>query len=494
MRRISIGVARSKQLLSFDYVSVRNWIIFVLSALLLGFTEVAAAAQPKREVRFSSYNDSVLIGGGGGGAGPYVAPRLPTDAEPATVTPAAPESSPAFNATEYWEAVAALNLSALRNTAEGEAQLGFARGMSMLADGDTEGAEKAFVAGSEQPGDMSVGIASQIMLATTLLYEHKWADLRTFSFGPHLSPPDKEILHDYQRWGFAFANTEPQRTSMSVDSVIMPLRLSAIGTPTIRVRINGKQYDFWLDTGSSITVLNSDVADEIGASVLSGEALAVRTFGGSAPVKASFVRRIEIGPLLLENTPAVIVEASHMVLKPSADRPQSGGMRIDGIIGWDTIRQLDLILDYTNGLVQLRRPVREGYSPRNLTWMGKPFVEVRTKRGETLHMTLDTGAQGSFLNAIALDKTGATSTTSQGTVFGIAGTGRRADKVIRSLQLEVGGSSVRLEGVMVYGPTYSGLINCDGIIGSDLARYGTIRIDATNGVFAVGLNPLRESD
>ena len=493
MRRISIGATQSQQLLSFDFVGVRNWIIFAVSGLLLGVTEVAAAAQRQSEVHFSSYDDSLLSAGVGGG-GPYVAPRIPTDAEPAVVTPATPESSPTFNATEYWDAVAALNLSAVRNNAEGDAQQGFARGMSLLADGDADGAEKAFVAGSEQRSDLMVGIASQIMLATTLLYEHKWAELRSFVYGPHLSPPDKEILHDYQRWGFAFANIEPQRTSMSVDSAIMPLRLSPIGTPTVRVKINGKQYDFWLDTGSSITVLNSDVAEEIGAPVLSSEDLAVRTFGGSAPVKASMVRRIEIGPLLLENTPAVIVEASHMVLKPSADRPQPSGLHIDGIIGWDTIRQLDLILDYTGGLVQIRRPVRDGYSPRNLTWMGKPFVEVRTKRGETLHLTLDTGAQGSFLNALAIDKTGATSTSSQGTVFGIAGTGRRADKVIRTLPLELGGTSVRLDGVTVYGPTYSGVINCDGILGSDIARYGTIRIDATNGVFAVGLNPLREYD
>jgi len=490
MRRISIGATQSQQLLSFDYVSARNWIIFAVSALLFGFTEAAAAAQTHREARLRSYNDSLIISGGGGG--PYVAPRVPADAEP--VTPATPESSPAFKATEYWDAAAALNLSALRNAADGDAQQGFARGMSLLSDGDTEGAEKAFVAGSEQPSDLSVGIASQIMLATTLLYEHKWSELRSLSFGSNLSPSDKEILHDYQQWGFAFANIEPQRTSLSVDSAIIALRLSPIGTPTIRVKINGRQYDFWLDTGSSITVLNSDVAQEIGAPVLSSEKLAVRTFGGSAPVKASLVRRMEIGPLLLENTPAVIVEASHMVLQASADRPQPPRLRIDGIIGWDTIRQLDLTLDYANGLLQIRRPVREGYSPHNLTWMGKPFVEVRTKRGETLHFTLDTGAQASFLNAIALDKTGASSTSSQGTVFGIAGTGRRADKVIRTLQLELGGNSVRLDGVMLYGPTYSGLINCDGILGSDIARYGAIRIDATNGVFAVGLNPLREYD
>jgi len=37
----------------------------------------------------------------------------------------------------------------------------------------------------------------------------------------------------------------------------------------------------------------------------------------------------------------------------------------------------------------------------------------------------------------------------------------------------------------VYGPAYSGLINCDGILGSDVAQFGKIRIDATNGLFSL---------
>jgi hypothetical protein len=490
MRTTSMGATLSKQLLLLDYVSVRNWIIFAFSALLLGASEVAAA-QWQREIRFSGHDDSLLVTGGG----PYSPSRVPSG--PADVSPARPtipESSPVFNAAEYWDALADLNLVVLRNSAATDAQSIFARGMSLMADGDTEAAEKAFVAGSAQSSDVNVGIASQIMLATTLLYEHRWAELRSFSFSPHLSAADEEIVRDFQRWGFAFTNTEQQRASMNGDSVLLPLRLSPIGTPTIRLRINGKQYDFWLDTGSSITVLSSDVAREVGAPVVSGENFAVRTFGGSAPVKAAFVRRIEIGPLLLENTPAIVVDAGHMALKSTQERSHAPRMHIDGIIGWDTIRQLDISLDYNSGLISIRRPLRTGYSPHNLTWMGKPFVEVRTIRGETLHFTLDTGAEGTFVNALALDKTGAVTTSSERQVYGIAGTGKRADRIIRSLPLELGGRSVHLNGVLVYGPAYSGMINCDGILGSDIARYGTIRIDATNGVFAIGLNPLREPD
>jgi hypothetical protein len=54
------------------------------------------------------------------------------------------------------------------------------------------------------------------------------------------------------------------------------------------------------------------------------------------------------------------------------------------------------------------------------------------------------------------------------------------------LTLNAGGKSLRLRDVIVYGPASSGLINIDGILGSDIAQFGTLRIDATNGVFQIG--------
>jgi hypothetical protein len=60
------------------------------------------------------------------------------------------------------------------------------------------------------------------------------------------------------------------------------------------------------------------------------------------------------------------------------------------------------------------------------------------------------------------------------------------DRIAPTLILSVGGKTLRLEGVMVYGPSFSSPINSDGILGSDISRFGKIRIDATNGLFSVG--------
>jgi hypothetical protein len=75
-----------------------------------------------------------------------------------------------------------------------------------------------------------------------------------------------------------------------------------------------------------------------------------------------------------------------------------------------------------------------------------------------------------------------------GRVFGIARTEGQAVRVVPSMQLDVGGLSLLMKGLIVYTPACSGILNCDGILGSDVARFGTLRIDATNGIFSIGLS------
>jgi len=182
------------------------------------------------------------------------------------------------------------------------------------------------------------------------------------------------------------------------------------------------------------------------------------------------------------------MDAALMRLKSTSEDVTGRGVRVDGIIGWDIIRQFDVVLDYRSGTITFKKPEHLGIIGtefQNLTWVGKPLVQVRMKPGGTFEFTLDTGAQATLLNGSILDKLELVVTAYSGRVFGIAKTGGQTKRVVPNLTLNVGGSSVHLESILVYGPAYSGLINCDGILGSDVARFGKIRIDATNGLFSL---------
>jgi len=396
---------------------------------------------------------------------------------------------------KYWLAFADIDLNTLRDNAQTDPEARFADAMRLLARGKYDSAERDLRVVSQQLTDMNVAVAAQVMLASTLRYQHRWAELRDLPLNSRLSASDRVMTSDLELWGKAFAGAPRETTSFPDEPVVLPMRITAVGTPTIRVRINGKEYQFWLDSGSSMTAISSDVAAAAQIAEFSPEVLSVKTFAGSAPVKAAIANKIEIGSIVITNSPVVIIDASLMHLRSSADGVPPRGIVVDGIIGWDTMRQFDLTMNYASEKVVIREPkVRDFIDGReqNLYWLGKPLLEARAESGDKYHFSLDTGAQSSFLNATVLEKMGVAARSADTRVYGIALTGKASSRVVPLLSLNVAGKHVALENVLVYGPTPSGLINCDGILGSDLARFGTIHIDATNGLFSVGSSGISE--
>jgi predicted aspartyl protease len=482
MHQVSVGAVGSGSWVRSHRMQARAWTVASLVGLLTGCLQTANVLnQPPSNAKFVVRDD---------GLRDDPSAPSPVSASPGPSSYQADPDPPQTYFEGYWEALAELNLVELRGLARSEPEIGFAEGVALLAAGEQEKAESTFAYASRQSTNVNVAAASQIMLATTLLYERKWTTLRDLTASSHLVLVDRQNTSDLERWGHAFASVDRQTTSFPLEPVSLPLRITTLGTPTVKVRINGKEFEFWVDTGSSITVLSSDVASEANVAILSSDTLTVRTFAGAAPVRPATVKRMELGPIVFTSSPAIVIDASLMRLRSTSEGVPREGLHVDGIIGWDTIRQFDVLMDYESGSITLGRPESlgtRGTAAQNLTWVGKPFVEVRTKLGGTLHFTLDTGAQSSFLNASILNRVGATTSKSNTRVFGIAKTGQQTDRVAPSLTLDVAGKSLRLPGVIVYGPVYSSLINCDGVLGSDIAQFGKIRIDATNGLFSVGV-------
>ena len=341
----------------------------------------------------------------------------------ANATSAEPDQSLVLYSDEYWRALADLDIAASRLVARGEPEVAFAEAVALLAAGDYEEAARLFTAMSTQTSDTPVAAASQAMLATTLMHQHKWEQLRDLTVTLNLPSEYQPNVAELEPWGKAFAGLDHQVIVFPSEPVSVQLGISAAGTPSIRVRINGRNYSFWLDTGSTLTVLSSTVAADAGIATLGQEILRVATFTGSAPVKPAVLKRMEIGPLVITNSPAMIMDASLMRIKGSAAEASWEGQSIDGIIGWDVIRHLAITMDFARGTVLLKQPENLGTigtSAQNLTWIGKPFVQVRTTRGETVQFTLDTGAQSTFVNEAVVKKVRAGTTSLDVRIFGIA--------------------------------------------------------------------------
>jgi hypothetical protein len=466
---------------------VRYWIGAVPMLVLTGCLKTApllnqSAIELHPVARYSAFERYPLPKRG---PGPL---RLPVDSLEGAPAPSEPSAENRFS-EEFWDAVADLDLTKSHEAARGELETLFADAVALLAAGDQEKAASAFEALGNQATDLIVATGSQMMLAMSLTYQHKWAALRDLAKTSRFDIGGRLTTGSLERLGRVFADVDSQSTLMPEGTITLPMPLTAVGTPTIAVRINGKEYHFWIDTGASMTVLSSNVAAEGGVPIIAPETLSIATFAGLAPARPALVKRLEIGSAILTNTPVIVIDSRLMRIRASAEGVPWSGLYVDGIIGWDTIRQFAVALDYASKQITFQKPLNletRGTSSQNLTWVGKPLVRVRTKAGVTLHFTLDTGAQTSFVSGDVLKKAKVSANSSNTRAYGLARTGGQRAQAVSALGLDVGGGFFVLKDLIVLNSPSSSLIKCDGILGSDIANFGTIRIDATNGLFSIG--------
>jgi predicted aspartyl protease len=398
-------------------------------------------------------------------------------------SPGAPGPSRHIN---YWEAIADLHPDEAVEAARTPSERAFAQSLRSLMAGDLDSAEKGFGQLRRTATDSIIRTGSRVIYTATLQYQEKWgalAALRAESSEPKTDRTDRASI---ERWAAAFKDVPEKSLSFSAQSALLPMSVSEVGTPLIQVRIGGKSYNFWLDTGSSMTMLASDVAQDLNILPLVADTLEIVTSTGRVSANPSLIPEMQIGQVVVRNAPTMIVTESMMRI--SEARPdQSTRMKLDGIIGFDIIRQLDIEVDYGEGTMRLRNPANSRHFPeRNMFWVGLPVVGITSTGGIPLHFGLDTGAQLTFVTETLLDKLQLEATrTESRRVGGLGGEISLRAPVLPDLRVLVRGFPILFKGAVVRAPVYQVLASLDGVLGGDIWNSGVVRIDMTNGIFAV---------
>jgi hypothetical protein len=253
------------------------------------------------------------------------------------------------------------------------------------------------------------------------------------------------------------------------------------------VRIAGREYHFWLDTGSSLTMLASDVARDLNIQPLVSDTLEIVTSTGRVKAQPVLIPELQIGPLVVENAPSMIVDETMMQMREPESMLLAKQVKIDGIIGFDIIRQLDIEFDYGESTIKLRNPATSRpEDDRNLFWVGLPVIRMSSEDGIPLHFGLDTGAQVTFVTETLLDKLQVTPARIESRrVGGLGGEISMRAPVMPDVRVLVRNFPIIFRGAAVRAPVYQVLASLDGVLGGDIWNSGIVRIDMTNGVFAI---------
>jgi len=387
----------------------------------------------------------------------------------------------------YWEALAELHpedaITAARTPSEKE----FGEALENLMSGNLEQAEQRFGKLRSVATDSIIRAASRVIYTATLQYQEKWGPLAALKNEPSKSKVDSEDKASIELWAEAFKNVPAKTFTFRSSSTRLSMSVSAVGTPLVPVRIRGKVYNFWLDTGSSLTMLASDVANDLNITPLEPDTLEIVTSTGRVKASPALIPQLEIGQLIVQNAPAMIVEESMMRMTEPRPIEQSTHVKIDGIIGFDIIRQMDLEVDYGENSLRLRDPAISKPDPdRNMFWVGLPVIRLMSMDGVPLHFGLDTGAQLTFVTETLLDRLQLEAARIESRrVGGLGGEVSLRAPVLPDLKVLVRGFPILFRGAVVRAPVYQVLASLDGVLGGDIWNSGVVRIDMTNGVFAV---------
>ncbi|MBA3644874.1 MAG: aspartyl protease family protein [Gemmatimonadaceae bacterium] len=391
---------------------------------------------------------------------------------------------------DYWGALAELRPeNALKYSRTFSQQL-FALSLRYMMEGNLELAEAGFASLQTMADDSLLRGGARVAYSAVLQYEEKWALL---SQVPPLIVPNRDADRaGIERWAKAFQNVAPKTIQFPGHPVVLPMSLSIAQTPTIPVRIKGHEYHFWLDTGSSLTIVASDVAASLGMNPLISDTLEMVTNTGRVRARPTIIDKIELGPINVRNVTAMIVDERSMEMRETnrtGGAPRAAPAKIDGIIGYDLINRIDVEIDYDESKVRLREPAsRRNRDPssRNLFWLGVPVVRVLYTDGTPLYFGLDTGAQETFGTQTLFEKLELRPNTHESRkIGGLAGIASLQAPIVHELRVDVRNHPLYLRELLIYAPVYRTLVSLDGVLGADVARAGTVRIDATNGIFSV---------
>jgi hypothetical protein len=392
-------------------------------------------------------------------------------------------------ARDFWEDVAVLDVVNAEKSARSMDERTFAAALRTLMESDPDAAAVVFGVLHANSNDFNVRTRSRVALTMALSWRSDWPALARLpedidSATAGVDPMVQQA--GVERWARALKSVPSPMITLPNDPVVLPMRRSAFGTPIVTVRVNGREHEFWLDTGASMTLLSAAVAIDAGVKLAAPDTLALGVVAGHIPARAVFIDSLSLGPVVAEGITAALVSPGTLRLDRRVAHGIMESVPIAGVIGTDLLRHLDITLDAGEGTITIRRPRRDVHAARNLFWVGYPVVRLVTKDGRPVLFGLDTGAEGTYVTTALLRKLPRTSVAARRMTLGGLGPDREQTHfVARDLTLSDGDYAITLHNSPITPDRRWTFVAFDGVIGSDVALSSRMHLDFTNGVFDV---------
>jgi hypothetical protein len=252
-------------------------------------------------------------------------------------------------------------------------------------------------------------------------------------------------------------------------------RRNELGLWVVPVDINSQRSEWILDTGASLSTVTESEARRMGLAIRELHGYGIGYTGTKNPARLGVAGEVRLGYAHLRNVVVMIV-ADEALRMPPLKAP------IPGILGVPVLRALGCADLSANGELTFDCGAKPPHGPPNFFFDGlAPIVQV-LHLGHSLQMFLDTGSRATVFYPPVRDA------LAQWEIYqltkpeaaGFAGAGGSAAiqaSGVPSIQLEIQGRTLYLQGSKLLGQTLGGAAGMrDGVLGID-ALAGGFRLD-----------------
>jgi len=248
---------------------------------------------------------------------------------------------------------------------------------------------------------------------------------------------------------------------VGLSSVRLPVRILN-GLLVVRVAVNGRPFEFLLDSGAAGIVVDPIVTETLGLERY-GERIGATI--GPFPETTAIVPALNVGLLRMHNVVARVVPIPFR----ADDRT-----RIAGLLGFDFFADMVMHVDLEHGIVEALHP-STFHAPAELVTVPIGLDDkqpaIRIKVGPVAaRVILDTGANRSILASSftdRLDPASERATVPSARFRGLGGTGTAETAALKDLEI----ANVTLaEAIVDISPADLGFEDIDGLIGTDIMR------------------------
>src|SRR5260221_584720 len=319
--------------------------------------------------------------------------------------------------------------------------------------------------------DNIVRMRARVGLTVALSWRSDWPAIAAIGVDPDTIDIGDVLAQQaaVERWAHALSSLPPPVIEVPDYPTTIRLRRSAFGTPVITVRVNGHEHEFWLDTGASLTLVSASVAKDADLKLAALDTLALGVVGGHIPARAVLIDSLAVGPVIARGISAALVSPGTLRLDHRVVNGVTESVSIDGVIGTDVLRALDLVLDAAAGTLTIRKPRPNPLAARNLYWIGYPVVRLVAQDGTPLILGLDTGAEGTYVTPSLLRKLPRTSVAMRRAVIGGLGSEvQRTSWIAREVALSDGDYALTLRNIPITSDRRWTFITFDGVIAASI--------------------------